>query len=340
MRLLFYLLLISLFSACSSYEYLSIDALIPAKYSIPPEIKSVVVVDNSPVFRGDKVNKIKFDNRISYLDTIWYDDFGMNVVNSLKDELIARKFYDTVYVDSNEKYKRGTKFSPSQINAICKEYNAEAVIELQRYFYNTFYDIDEYDVITVGSLDVNSVLLWNLHNNITGKLEVNDLEKDTISWTAEGPNLMDMANDLPGINSGLEDLSYYVGGKSADLFAPHWQTQKRVFYSRGNFGFMQATELVRNNKWKEAMQIWKSVYDNSQKKSKERAAFNLALGAEILGDFETANEWIKQCYDILKVLPDNVALIKDKERMQKYYAEIVKRMEQSKDLKSQIGGGL
>ncbi len=340
MRRLFYLLLTVVFSACSSYEYLSIDALIPAKYSIPPEIKSVVIVNNSPVFRGKDVHKIKLNNRVSYLDTIWYDDFGLNVVNTLKEELIARKFYDTVYVDNSGKYATGTKLTPSQVYSICKDYNAEGVIALQRYFYNTVYNIDEYDVITVGSLDVNSVLLWVMHNNISGKPEVNDLEKDTISWTADGPDIMDMANNLPGIKSGLEELSYYVGGKSADLFAPYWQTQKRVFYAKGKFGFMQATELVRNNKWREAMQIWKSIYDSSQKKTKERAAFNLAVGAEILGDFVTAKAWIKQCYDILKVLPDNVVLMQDKMRMEQYYAEIVKRLEQSKDLKSQIGGGL
>ncbi len=327
-------------SSCSSFEYLSIDALIPAKHSLQPEIKSVVLVNNALPFRGKEMDKVVINGQTHQLDTVWYDDFAKNVIQSLQDELLARHFFDTVYVEQSGYYPTGKEMSLYDIEKIANTYNSEAVITLQSYFYRNRYDIVEYEEGTVGSLDVSSGMLWSLHNNLTHRMQIEDIEKDTISWTEEASNIEGVAKKLPGIKSGLEELSYYVGGKSADLFAPYWERQNRGIYTNGNYSFMQAADYVRNNKWEEAMKLWELVFDNAHKKTKARAAFNLALGSEVMGDFEGAHKWIKECYDILKYLPDNKANKQDLNRMKTYYTEIVKRSTQAEKLQIQVGGEL
>ncbi len=340
MRILLCFIFGLLISSCSSFEYLSIDALIPAKHSLQPEIKSVVIVNNSMPFRGKELDKAIINGVTHDLDTVWYDDFAINVVKSLKEELLARNFFDTVYVEQSGNYPSGNEMTPYDIEKIANMYNSEAVITLQSYFYRNWYEVNQYDTGTIGSLDVSSGILWSLHNNLTHKMQIEDIEKDTISWTEEGATIEHVAEKLPGIRTGLEELSYYVGGKSADLFAPYWERQSRGIYTNGNYSFMQAAEYVRHDNWEEAMKLWKIVFENSKKKIKARAAFNLALGSEVKGDFDGAHAWIKECYDILKYLPANNRNQQDLLRMKAYFTEIVKRTTQAKKLQIQVGGDL
>ncbi len=338
-----FILILSLFLiSCSSYEQLSIDTLQPAKYSFQPEIKSVVLVDNSLAYRNKGVHSISLPSESYSIDTIWKDDFPKVVLDGLKNELDHRNFFDTVYVHEVSLRRAGlsdsTFISWNLIDNLCKKYNAEAVISIEGYLYQTNIKVENmFDGNMYGYLDASSALLYRAYNNLNHSIILKELGKDTISWSVYGSGLTYIAQNLPSLRNSLEDLANYMGQKIADDIAPFWETEKRIFYNSGNLYFLQATEYIRNNNWGEAIKLWKYVFEHSQKKVKARAAYNLALASEVQGDYESSEYWINEGLSVISDLSGGQAKI-EKKRLSLYSVYMKQRLKVVEELKIQVGG--
>lgn len=331
-----------LLSSCSSYQYLNIDVLNPAKYSFQPEIKSIVLVDNSVPFRDSLVHKVKLPNQKFTMDTIWQDDFPSLAIKSLKEELDIRMFFDSVYVHkeplkTNRKFKNRA-LSWSLVDSLCKKYNAETVVAFESYIYGTNIDVTKIgDGYLYGYLDANGAVFWRAYNILDEKLIYKEIQADTISWDAEGGSLESIARGIPSATVGLADLADYMGKRAANHLSPHWETQQRGFYDSGNYQFMEASEFVRNEKWGEAIKLWKYVFDHSNDKTKMKAAYNLALASEIYGDYESAKSWLDQSFHIVIRNSSRISMV-NKSRILKYSKYIEERLKIVEDLKTQVGG--
>ncbi|SMO74217.1 hypothetical protein SAMN06265379_10690 [Saccharicrinis carchari] len=336
------LFLIALLGSCASYEVLNIDVLKPAKHTFQPQIKSVVLVDNSIPFRGKDVNKVQTPTSKFSVDTIWFDDFSTRNLGTLKEEMQVRMFFDSVYLHP-DRLKSDDRLvnralSWQQVNALCEQYNAQAVIALERYIYDTKIQVDRsYDGGLYGYMDASGVILWRAYNNLTKELIYKETQVDTISWDAIGGNIEQVARQLPTIKGGLEELAIYLGEQAANHSTPIWEAQLRGYYATGTYHFLQATEFVRQNQWGEAIKLWKYAFDHSKKKTKARAAYNLALASEMLDDYESAQYWLDQATEALSFLSGQSVNV-DKKRIISYSFYMNKRRKEIKDLKQQIGG--
>ncbi len=337
------LLFIPFLIACSTYEPLSIEVLQPAKYSFQPEIKSVVLVDNSMAFRSKGVHHISLPDESYSVDTIWKDDFPLLVLDGLKNELTQRNFFDTVYVHDISLRRAGVSDSSllswNRIDQLCKKYNAEAVISIEGYTYHTNIKVENmYDGNMYGYLDAGSTIFYRAYNHIDHSFILEELLQDTISWSVYGNGLNYIAQNLPTLRTALDELAGYMGVRMADDIAPHWAKESRVFYNSGNVYFMQATDYVRNNQWGDAIKLWKFVYEHSKKKVKARAAYNLALASEIQGDYESSLYWIRDGLNIVSKLSSGQAK-EEKKRLALYSSYMAQRFKVLDDLKNQVGGG-
>ncbi len=337
------LIFIPFLISCATYEQLSIDVLQPAKYSFQPEIKSVVLVDNSLAYRNKDVHKITLPSESYSIDTIWKDDFPMVVLDGLKKELDQRNFFDTVYIHDIALRRAGlsdsTFLSWNIIDYLCKKYNAEAVVSIEGYLYQTNIKVENmFDGNMYGYLDASSAMLYRAYNNLDHSIILKELGRDTISWSVYGSGLTYIAQNLPSLRKSLDDLAKFMGEKAANDIAPYWSTENRIIYNSGNFYFMQAAEYVRNNNWGEAIKLWKFVYENSKKKVKARAAYNLALASEIQGDYDSSVYWIKEGLTVLSKLGSTIAK-EEKKRLALYSVYMNQRLKVIEDLKVQVGGG-
>ncbi len=342
-KYLFVLLFIPFLISCSTYEQLSIDVLMPAKYTFQPEIKSIVLVDNSLAYRDENIHKIAVPSGAYSIDTIWKDDFPDIVLDELKYELEQRNFFDTVYVHDISLRRSGmsdsTFLSWSMVNELCKKYGAQAVVSIDDYLYKTNIKVENlYDGNMYGYLDANSSVLYRGYNNLNRSLIFSKVSSDTISWSVYGNGLSYVAQNLPNLRQGLADLANYMGEKAANDIAPFWETEKRIFYTTGNFYFMQAAEHVRNSNWGEAIKLWKYVFDNSKKLIKSRAAYNLALASEVQGDYKSAAYWLKEGLGIVSEL-SSVRAKAERKRLLLYSLYIDQRLGVIEELKIQVGGG-
>ncbi len=85
------------FTSCLTYQELTIDTLIPAKYTFAPELKSAVIVNNSLTYKKTGIHKVKLPHKKYFVDSVWLENFAQIAVNKLKEELQNRNFFDSVY---------------------------------------------------------------------------------------------------------------------------------------------------------------------------------------------------------------------------------------------------
>jgi len=342
MRKIYIFLFGILLTSCSTYKEIDIDVLMPAQYSIPPEIKSVVLVNNSEPYRASKIHEIIIEGEKNYADSVWYDDFAKTTIDVIEEELLFREFFDTVYVYKEtlpqDVFNKKEGLPMAYVDTICRRYNADAVITLEDYLYRSklqfFYG---FEGEVIGNLDMSASILWRFNDNFNHNILFQDIQSDTIFWQEFGSNLNQVTKNLPSYKSGLKDLSIYLGSKAVDYFAPKWNREKRGLYGTQKFEFVMALEYVRLDQWSEAIKLWKSVFDKGKEKQKFMAAYNLSVAAELSGDYESAQVWMMRATDIIKVYPSHRAL-EEKARLAQYSYTLSKRLKYIEKLKKQVGG--
>ncbi len=339
---LFFLFVLFALSSCVSYQSFDLEVLIPAKHSFRPEIKSIVLVDNSNPYRGENVHKVKtLRNKTIIIDTIWLDDFSSIALKALKEELEFRNFFDSIYIHHNNNKDINSlkkwELSWQKVNDLCKKYNADAVIAFEKNKYATYINVEKvYDGILYGYLNASGTILWIGYDNEKKTHIYKEVQRDTISWSGEGVNIEQIAGELPPIKESLAELANYLGVSAATHAAPYWEKQKRGYYQSGNYQFLQASEFVRKEEWGEAIKLWKYVFDHSTKKTKARSAYNLAVASEILGDYESATYWLKKGLEELSKLNSQSAIL-DKTRLIEYSRYMDSRSKAVENLKIQVG---
>ena len=94
-------------------------------------------------------------------------------------------------------------------------------------------------------------------------------------------------------------LANRLGENYALLIAPFWETVERVYYvspDDEHANIKKGDRYVRQGDWTKAMEYWNKTITTSTKKMQvAMAAFNMALGCEMLGDLALAKSWLEFC---------------------------------------------
>ena len=105
------------------------------------------------------------------------------------------------------------------------------------------------------------------------------------------------------VMSSLEDvkagLAYRLGENYALLIAPYWEAVERVYYvypDDENGNLKMGDRYAQRGDWVKAMESWnKTVTASAKKMQVAMAAFNMAVGCEMMGDLELAQSWLAYC---------------------------------------------
>ncbi|PWE00680.1 DUF6340 family protein [Marinilabilia rubra] len=332
-------------AGCASYSTVNIDVLKPAKITIPVGIAKVVVVDNAyPFQKSDSaVHRINLPGRQYTVDTIWKKDFGKVATKTFAEELEYRQFFDSVYV-AEKAFKSEIEgrnplnpLTGYELDSLCQKYNAQGVISLDYYDYGTTINVVDMPDYFYSTLDARSNTYWTFHNCLTGERLDYHFQRDTIFWESFGSSIVSSVDDLPKIREALEEATYHAGAKYAGFVAPTWTNEERIFYQKGHPLFFEAATEVANNNWDAAKRIWYKVYESSKGKSKARAAFNLALGQEVTGNFMEAAAWGWRSVENYRSLSGISASGMEKDKAVSYYVKLSYRLQEKKKLDEQYG---
>lgn len=154
----------------------------------------------------------------------------------------------------------------------------------------------KYDDETVGYASTNVAYqfmfrYYDINNNtIKDTQMVHDtLVIETSAFTTE---LMNLFNNILTGNEAIVAAVEQAGEAYADLIAPNWTEEVRQYYSDGSRGMKTAIKHVEKEEWNKAMDIWLEYTTLSNQRQAAMGCFNMAVGCEMMGDYELAIEWL------------------------------------------------
>ena len=95
------------------------------------------------------------------------------------------------------------------------------------------------------------------------------------------------------ISNYLPEISGKIGQKLASHLSVQWETQERMLVSFDDAKWEKACDMAQDFKWEEAIRIWMPLAESDNPKKSAFAAYNIAVGCEMLEQFDLARKWIE-----------------------------------------------
>ena len=144
---------------------------------------------------------------------------------------------------------------------------------------------------------VNIISNWNFYDLKKQKLIYSYFKTDTIKWNKPARFLKEAIKVLPPRMDALLNAADIAGRNFAEFLVPHWIEVERMYYRSGHLELKKTDELIKQNRWLEAAEIWKKNTTNKNKSIAAKSMFNMALACEMNGDMDAAMDWaIKSFY--------------------------------------------
>lgn len=308
---LYHLVILSLLSAlilssCGvSKTYIS--TIRPPDLDLSRDIERIVILN-----RSLPANKsIGFLEGLATGESIGQDPFARKAIfESLRDIMKDQDRFELVISGMEmEGSKSGTDLPPplseKSIIGIARKFNGDAVLALESFdsdSRNTATGIVESESILRTGVDPinypNNVRSgWRLYHGKTG--QILDEFRTYVTpggWWAyvDQPAHVNRRQAV----EGADISAYQMAGR---LIPVEVQYERRYFKNSGLFnkGLKRASKFVKAGRMEKAGEIWQEIYfSDASRKSRGRAAYNLALLYESLSDFDEAIMWIDRAIDL------------------------------------------
>ena len=156
-----------------------------------------------------------------------------------------------------------------------------------------FIDYNEREVTEL----VYVVTAWSFFDLQKQELIYTHLKTDTIKWNELAYNIQKAKRILPPRRDAVLNAADIAGSRFAEHLAPHWIEVERMYYKSGQIELKKTNDLIKQNQWLEAAEIWKKNTTNKNKKIAAKSMFNMALACEMNGNMDAAIDWaVKSFY--------------------------------------------
>ena len=303
------LLLGGLFVSCGSADLLTYDQLVPAEISFPSDIRQIGVVNNMPLSKATSQEDVP-------LAVVSAE--GVYATEVLAGELADSKYFDQVIIcDSALQAEEvdlniDPKLSESEIQTLTRDLGVDLLVSLERLWVQiakkeVYYPGWEIPIPVIQSTITPVVRLY-----VSGRAQPMHTITftDSLFWDLSTPVTEEMI---------VKESSKLAASKISSRLVPSWIPAERIYFSGGGVEMRDAAILMQEGSWQEAQDTWKKLYDRLRKgKAKSKAAYNIALSYEMLGNIEEASQWVTKA---LSQVPSD----SQEEHIMKLYAEELNR---------------
>jgi hypothetical protein len=292
--------LILIVSSCKTTYNIEVQILQPAQVIIPAQIKKVALVSHS----NYKASRFVDENLRTYVlknDSLRSNEYisaVYDVMNQSPRFTVVNT--ESIYLEKESHSMQNMMLTQDKIKEIGLKQKADALIVLESFSTPTkpsikAYYVPEYNMY-FGSLSIENSSLWKMYD-VSGTNIIDEyVVTDTLTFETYANYDFEIPNNLPSWNDAVFESCYRAGKKYAERIAPTWIKEERFIYNYSNNDFLKASELAKNNKWLEAIEIWKKYPYGKKIKLAALASFNLAVACEVLDDFDAALEWASKSY--------------------------------------------
>lgn len=327
--------------SCSSIQPMRVQVMRPAEITIAKDVQTVSILNRSIPTVNNSVETVLTGERPAQ-DKDLSNECVRGLADLLRtsDRFKIKQCENTMNASDPASLRFASELDWSIVDSICKKQETEALLVLE-YFDTDFKVVNPgataaatlnnvlngngADVQVTGTATANAG--WRVYIPATKTVAYENYFKWTKTWQEHSTNPFDAVAKLIKPNQALMDVSFTTGYEFGMRIVPLYFWEDRSMY-KGKKGLMergQRQALARD--WEGAIETWKDVYENSMKsKVKAKAAFNLALGYEVMGKIEEAQKWVQTSY-----------IERDEDEALEYGNILDKRIREQGKLKQQIG---
>ena len=312
---LFLALSVLLFGACTRSTTLQV--LQPAQMTLPEHITTVAIVDRSKPSNGWS----NFFEGLLTGEQIGQDRRSrQTAVDGLTNALTRTPRFQvkSTGIEMTGSKAGGRMPAPldwSEIEKICRDYNTNAVVTIESFdsdnarntrkvsekrkdktgkeYYVTTYESNQRTGVRIG---------WRLYDPKTRVIVDEYVTDDYLERNGRGNTERAALDNLPSQLDVTRDVAYNVGLEYGARIAPIYVNVSRPYYSKAK-GFKtemkQAARYLASRDIEKATYHWKKIMASAgdNKKAAGRAAYNMAVAAEVNGNLDLALEWAKKAWN-------------------------------------------
>lgn len=286
--------LLTLLSGCYSTYILEFDALKPAKVDVSPAVRSLVVVarcDLDSTFKSSSISsgKLAYFQRDSLMSKQAVLGCSDALVESPRFDLyypVVHRTLDGDYTDPD------VKIPWDMIRTVSGDPPHDAVLSFE---FGSVDDTLKY-ILKDGWLNnyqyiVEVKTIWRLYR--LNDFQTKDFHfTDTITFDVDFPSEF-----LSSPDQAIECLKtalYDTGVQTARRLAPWWLGFERYYFPYGPGSFAPGVKFMKEGKWLEAAEIWRTCTESKNKNAAAKACFNMSVACEMANNITAALEWLKK----------------------------------------------
>ncbi|MBL7828746.1 MAG: hypothetical protein JNJ57_19075 [Saprospiraceae bacterium] len=315
MRTIYFLLFLS-FSLVGCMPRTSLQVLQPAQMTVPEHINTLALVDRSKpsngwlnvlegLFSGESISQDRQSRREAM-------DGLTNALTRTPRFQVKNTGIEMTGSKAGGNMPRPLEWS--EVSQICKDYNVDAVVALESFDSDNNTSTSrqlrkrkdkngkEYTETTFNSRLRSSVRIgWRTYDPSRKIIFDEYVTDDFLERTASGNTERRAIDNLPSQVSVTRDVAFNVGIEYGARIAPIYVTVSRAYYAKakGQKTLMkQAARHFEGKNYDMATSMWKKIIAQAgdNKKAAGRAAYNMAVAAEVKGNLDIALDWAQRAW--------------------------------------------
>jgi tetratricopeptide (TPR) repeat protein len=323
-----------------SMAWVRINLLKPALVVLPSHIRNIAIIDRS-------VQAETSENKVEQVLTGELFKQDEQAVRQTIDGTIdvCSEFNLYQMIRTSERFTGGGTKSTfpapmdwNKVSGLCKKHNAEALLAVE--IFDTDFivanpvsiamQVLEGKALSGGGFHVSAVAVINygvrLYDPVYKKILDEYHVTHRLNYEGSGATPQDAMNHLLNKIEAINRTSYAAGRIYGERISPSYYTVIRYFYSkpRRKDDFWMGVRRSEVADWNGAIEAWSKVL-NEKRRIAGRAAFNIAVAYEVLGDLEKAKEWAAKSYTDFR-----------EKRGNDYYNDLVYRIREEAEIRRQV----
>ena len=260
MRKSLFVLLTGVLTSCGSVNYFQIETYNPSEVTFPKTVNEILVVNHSvpqPANAGYRSQVLGEEEKAVHAEA---DSALYDACRSLGEAMMRSSFFsdvliynDTLRIDSL--YYSDQKMTEEETRRVCEQTGADAVVALDRLIFRMDRDVVPFSgSYFMGKVNVQMRGVFRAYLPDRNQPLATVLVEDSVQFIESAESLRILNDYLPDPEEALRVSARYLGTKVSENFVP--------LYEKAKPGVRQA-----------------------------KLASNLALAAEMRGEFVKALEW-------------------------------------------------
>jgi hypothetical protein len=311
MKKSFYLLFLVLLCSCHGAREISVQVKRPARITIPANIQSVGLLNRS--LSGTKAG---LEGAIT-LETPNRDKtLAGECLRGMRETIgKSERFYvvtcdTTLPAPVETSLGFGELLDWAMIDSLCKFYKVDAILTVE--FFDS--DFSVHNPAGAATQALGSILTGNqqtievrgtasaqagfrIYHSLTKSMLYENSFQHKTYYTQRSYSVAEAMSKLIKRNDALREVSYATGRAFGQDIVPLFYWERRKIFKKGHDQMKRGYRQAQSKNWTGAKDTWMALFtDASKRKTRAKAACNVALAYEVLGDLISAQKWVQEAY--------------------------------------------